>query len=85
MAFLVEDEEIKKIEPASKDTMEIVEFVRLSEIDPLYFDSSYYAIPEEAGQKAYLLLTKAMEEEGYAAIAKLTMRQREYTVVMRPA
>lgn len=82
--LIVEDEEIKKIEPASKDTMEIIEFVRLDEIDPLYFDSSYYAVPEEAGQKAYLLLTNAMEEEGYAAIAKLTMRQREYTVVIRP-
>ncbi len=82
--LIVDEDEIKKIEPASKDTMEIVEFVRLDEIDPLYFDSSYYAIPEEAGQKAYQLLTTAMEEEGYAAIAKLTMRQREYTVVIRP-
>ncbi|MBI1356411.1 MAG: Ku protein [Acidobacteria bacterium] len=82
--LIVDDDEIKKIEPPSKDTMEILEFVRLAEIDPLYYESSYYAVPEEAGRKAYALLTKAMEDEGYAALAKVSMRQREYTVVIRP-
>lgn len=81
---VVDDEELKKIEPPSSQTMEILEFVKLDEIDPLYFDSSYYLLPEDAGVKAYKLLTQAMEKTGYAAIAQLSMRQREYTVVVRP-
>ena len=82
--LIVDDEELKKIEPASGQTMEILEFVKLDEIDPLYFESSFYAVPEDAGQKAYSLLVDAMEKAGYAAIAKVSMRQREYTIVIRP-
>lgn len=80
---LVEEKEIKQIAPESADGMEIMEFVKLEEVDPLYFESSYYAIPEEAGRKAYHLLTDTMHKLGYAAIAKLTMHQREYTVLIR--
>jgi DNA end-binding protein Ku len=64
--------------------MEILEFVKVEEVDPLHFDASYLATPEEAGQKAYRLLVDAMEESGYAAVAKLCMHQREYTVIIRP-
>src|SRR5687767_12144561 len=53
---VVEDEEIKKIAPQSQQTMEIVEFVKLDEIDPIFFDTSYYATPEEPGRRAYQLL-----------------------------
>ncbi len=81
---LVEDEEVKKIAPPSARTMEIQEFVRLADIDPLYFDTSYLAVPEEAGRKAYYLLVKTLEESGRAAIAKVAMHQREYTVIIRP-
>lgn len=81
---IVEDEELKKVEPQSSSTMEILEFVKLDEVDPLYFDSSYFAVPEDAGRKPYALLVQAMEDSGYCAIAKLSMRQREYTVVLRP-
>ena len=82
--MLIDEEEIKKIEPESSSTMEILDFVKLGEIDPLYFDSSYYTAPDEAGRKPYALLTKAMEESGYCAIAKISMHQREHTVVIRP-
>jgi DNA end-binding protein Ku len=64
--------------------MEIVEFVELKEIDPLYFDASYYATPEEPGRRAYQLLLETMQKTGYAAMAKIAMHQREYTVVIRP-
>ena len=80
---LVEDAEIKKVQPKSADGMEILEFVKLEEVDPLYFDSSYYLIPEDAGRKAYHLLVETMEKAGYAAVAKLAMHQREYTVLVR--
>jgi DNA end-binding protein Ku len=81
---LFSEEELDKIEPSSARVMEILEFVKLSEMDPLYFDSSYYLSPEDAGIKAYQLLMKAMEESGYGAIAKLTMHQREHIVIVRP-
>ncbi len=81
--LIVDPEELKKVAPQSSSTMEILEFVKLEEVDPLYFDSSYYAVPEDAGRKPYALLVKAMEESGYCAIAKLSMHQREYTVVLR--
>jgi DNA end-binding protein Ku len=81
---LFNEEELDKIEPVSAHVMEILEFVKLNEMDPIYFDASYYIAPEDAGIKAYQLLMKAMEESGYGAIAKLTMHQREHIVVVRP-
>jgi DNA end-binding protein Ku len=81
---LFSEEELDKIEPPSAHVMEILEFVKLDEMDPLYFDSSYYLSPEEAGVKAYKLLIDAMKESGYGAIAKLTMHQREHIVIIRP-
>jgi len=81
---IVDPEEIKKIEPRTAKTMEILEFVKTSDVDPVYFESSYYMTPEEAGQRPYALLTKALEESEYVAIAKLTMHNREYTVFLRP-
>ena len=81
---VIEPEEIKKIEPKTAKTMEILEFVKSDEVDPVYFESSYYMVPEEAGRRPYALLTKALEESEYFAIAKLTMHNREYTVFLRP-
>src|SRR5690242_2284760 len=68
---VVEPEEIKKIEPKTAKAMEILEFVKQEEIDPIYFESSYYLMPEEAGKKPYALLARALEETQYVAIAKL--------------
>ncbi|HMD30472.1 MAG TPA: Ku protein [Candidatus Acidoferrales bacterium] len=81
---LFNEDELDKIEPSSARVMEILEFVKLDEIDPVYYDASYYLAPEDAGVKPYLLLEKAMQESGYAAIAKLTMHQREHIVFIRP-
>ena len=81
---VIEPEDIKKIEPQTAKTMEILEFVKSSEVDPVYFESSYYMVPEEAGRRPYALLTKALEESEFVAIAKLTMHNREYTVFLRP-
>ncbi|HYE24983.1 MAG TPA: Ku protein [Clostridia bacterium] len=81
---VIEPEEIKKIEPKTAKAMEILQFVRADEVDPIYFESSYFIMPEEAGQRPYALLAKAMNDSGYMAIAKLTMHNREYTVILRP-
>jgi len=81
---VVEPAEIKKIEPKTAKTMEILEFVKQEEIDPVYFESSYYLAPEEAARKPYALLVKAMKDTGYVGVAKLAMHNREYTAFLRP-
>ncbi|HZU30438.1 MAG TPA: Ku protein, partial [Candidatus Angelobacter sp.] len=63
---------------------EILEFVKQEEIDPVYFESSYYLAPEEAAKKPYALLVRAMQETDYVGIAKLAMHNREYTAFLRP-
>jgi DNA end-binding protein Ku len=82
--IIIEPDEIKKIEPQTAKTMEILEFVKASDVDPVYFESSYYMLPEEAGRRPYALLTRALQESEYVAIAKITMHNREYTVFLRP-
>ena len=81
---LIEPDEIKKIEPQSARSMDVLAFVKNSEIDPLFFESSYFLVPEEQGRKAYQLLLKALEDTKRVAIAKITMHQREYTAFIRP-
>ncbi len=81
---IVNDEEIKSVAPPTSDNMEIHEFVRAEGIDPIYFDASYFMVPEEAGKKAYYLLFQTMKKSGFSAIAKITMHQREFTIVVRP-
>ena len=83
--LLFTQEEIDQVEPESAKSMEILEFVKVDEIDPLYFDSSYYVRPDEGGEKAYQLLREAMEKSGYAGVAKVTMHNRENIVIVRPA
>jgi DNA end-binding protein Ku len=81
---LIDPEDLKKIQPESARTMEILSFADGSEIDPLIFDASYYVVPESEGRKAYALLVKTMEDTHRMGIAKVTMHQREYTVFLRP-
>jgi DNA end-binding protein Ku len=80
---LVDPAELKKLQPASSTVMEILQFVKLDEVDPIYFETSYFAMPEEAGARAYALLLKTMMDMKVAAIAKVTMHQRERTVIIR--
>ena len=80
---LIEDAEVKKIAPASSETMEIGQFVKLADIDPMYYDSSFYVVPEEAGKRAYQLLLTAMQKLEFVALARVTMHQREYAVALR--
>jgi DNA end-binding protein Ku len=82
--ILVDDDDIKKITPPSSKTMEILAFVKESQIDPIYFETSYFAMPEKDQEKPYVLLLKALEETKRVGIARLTMHQREYTVFIRP-
>jgi DNA end-binding protein Ku len=80
---LVDADEIKKITPPSGKTMEIITFLKENEVDPIYFDSSYFALPEQHAEKPYALLLKALEDTQKVGVAKVTMHQREYTVFIR--
>jgi DNA end-binding protein Ku len=80
---LVDNEEIKKITPPSGKMMEIITFLRENEVDPIYFDSSYLALPEPHAEKPYALLLKALEDTKKVGVAKVMMHQREYTVFIR--
>ncbi len=80
----IENDEIKKIEPKTAKAMEILEFVPMAQVDPVYFDASYYLMPDEPGKKAYTLLRTALDKSGYLGIARVSMHNREYTVALRP-
>jgi len=81
---IVDPQELKALAPASSTEMEISQFVRLDEVDPIYFETSYFSVPDEAGRRAYALILSTMEQMKIAAIAKVTMHQRDRTVILRP-
>jgi len=81
---VVEDEELKQIAPRTATTMEILQFVRKDEVDPIYFESSYYIAPEEGAGKPYALFAEALVQTKYQAIAKVAMHGREHVVLIRP-
>ncbi len=81
---IVNEEDIKKITPRSSAVMEIVAFVKQEQIDPIYFDASYFVLPDKDSEKPYALLLKTLEDSHRVGIATVTMHQREYTVFIRP-
>ena len=81
---VIDEEDIKRVQPKTAKVMEILEFVKATEIDSVYLESSYYIHPDEAGEKAYTLLFDAMKKSGYDGVAKVTMHNREHVVVLRP-
>jgi DNA end-binding protein Ku len=82
---IVEDEELERIKPESSSTLEIAKFIELSEVDPIYFESTYYLGPEEGTEKTFSLLQKAMANKKRAAVGKLFMRDHEYLALIRAA
>jgi|SRR5579864_4835016 len=81
---VVDEEEIKKVAPKTAKTMEILEFVKAGEVDPVFFESSYYLAPDDAGEKPYALLFEALRRSNYIALAKIAMHNREHIVMLRP-
>jgi DNA end-binding protein Ku len=80
----VDDEEIKKVAPKTAKVMELLEFVKAEQVDPIYLESSYYMAPDEGGEKPYALLFEALRETKYFGIAKMAMHNREHIVILRP-
>jgi DNA end-binding protein Ku len=80
----IDDEDIRKVAPKTAKVMEILEFVKADQVDPIYLESSYYVAPDEGGEKPYALLFQALRESKLYAIAKVAMHNREHIIVMRP-
>jgi len=81
--IIVEEKELESITPHTRKTIEILDFVDLQEIDPIYFDKSYYLAPYETGDKAYTLLRAAMKNTGKIGIAKITIRSKQNLACVR--
>ncbi len=81
---VIDEEEIKKVAPKTAKTMEVLEFVKASEVDPVFLDASYYLAPDEAGEKPYALLFEALRQSGCVGVAKIAMHNREHIVILRP-
>lgn len=79
-----EPEELAAIAPKNSPDMEIVEFVRAAEIDPVYLETSYYVAPDAGGDKPYALLFEVLKKSGYAAIGEFVMHRRDQILVLRP-
>jgi len=79
------DEELKGLEGEASEAIEIVEFVPLAKVDPIYFEKTYYLGPDKGGEKPYRLLADAMTQAGKVALAKFIMRGKENLVLVRAA
>src|ERR1017187_6120510 len=82
---LIEPEELEALDPKATKTIDIEEFVDLVQIDPIYYDHSYYLAPAAGGAKAYKLLLDAMRESGKVGIGRVVLRSKQQLCALRPA
>jgi DNA end-binding protein Ku len=81
---VLEEEELQQLKKENEDeVVEMIDFVKIEEIDPIYFNKSYYLSPNEGGAEAYALLRKALETSGKVGIAKITIRSKEQLAIIR--
>jgi DNA end-binding protein Ku len=80
----VGEDELAALDPEAVRTIDIDEFVDLAEIDPLFYDSGYYLVPDQTTAKAYKLLASAMEKSQKVGIAHFVMRTKQYLAAVRP-
>ena len=81
---VVTPEELAKVKTPSSKAVEMMDFVKSDEIDPRYFDTPYYLVPQKGGEKPYALLREALSNTDMVGIGKLTLRQKEHLVAVRP-
>lgn len=82
---VVSPDELDALNPKATRTIDIDDFVELSEIDPLYFEQSYYLVPDKGASKPYMLLFNAMKNTKKVAIARVVLRNKQYLVALRPS
>jgi DNA end-binding protein Ku len=78
------DEELESVSPERSRTIEIIEFIDINEVDPIYYDHPYYLVPSKGGEKAYRLLVEVMHRTNKAGLAKFVLAEREYLVAVTP-
>src|SRR3979411_683953 len=81
---VITPEELDALDPKATRTIDILDFVDLDEIDPVYFDSTYYMVPEKGAGKAYALVLEAMRKSKKVAISRVVLRQKQHLVALRP-
>src|SRR2546421_6612515 len=81
---LISSEELEALDPKATRTIDIEEFVDLEDIDPIYYDHSYYLAPASGGAKAYRLLLDAMREAGKVGIGRVVLRSKQQLCALRP-
>ncbi|MGH9360592.1 MAG: Ku protein, partial [Thermoanaerobaculia bacterium] len=81
---VLSDEDLKRANPEATQTVDIVDFVELADIGPVYFDKPYYLGPQKKGQKPYALLREVLERTGKVGIAKVVIRTRQYLSAVVP-
>jgi DNA end-binding protein Ku len=81
---LISTEELEALDPKATRTIDIEEFVDLADIDPIYYDHSYYLAPAAGGAKAYRLLVDAMRESGKVGIGRVVLRSKQQLCALRP-
>src|SRR5680860_413375 len=78
------EEDLEAVEVTSSRAVDIAAFVKSEEIDPIYYERTYYLAPEELGAKPYHLLRQVLQETDRAAVAKITLREKEHLALIRP-
>ena len=78
-------EELKALEEKGSQTIEIITFIPLAAIDPIYYDKAYYLAPDKGGARPYSLLIQGMRETGRCALAKWAWKGKQYMVQVRPS
>ena len=82
---MLEPDELKALDPEATRAIEIEDFVELAEIDPIFYEATYYLAPaNESAARAYALLYQAMKEQGKVGIARFVMRTKQYLCAVRP-
>jgi DNA end-binding protein Ku len=81
----LEDEDLDRLDIELTKTIDILDFVDLGEIDPIYFRKAYYLTPQDGAEKPYRLLVRALEETGKVAVAKVVIRNKQHLAAVRPS
>jgi DNA end-binding protein Ku len=81
----IDPQEIKAAEIETSDTIDLFHFVKATKVDPIYFERSYYVVPESSAEKGYALLLETMRKEGCLGIARIGMHRREHMLILRPS
>jgi len=82
---VMEPEDFEKVPLPSKHRIEVESFAKAEEIDPIYYDTTYYLEPEDVGRKPYALLVKALTDKGVVAVGKVALRHKESLCLIRPS